>query len=86
MIASLLIPPSFGLSHPLRNRVFIEMDLLLPPNCSGNGEWHASQVQLVGGATTAQKVAQEVSVRIFGSQREDENWKWERSRKELITR
>lgn len=69
MTASLLIPPSFGLHRPLRNRVPIVMDLLLPPICSGTEQLHASQVQLVGGATTG-----------LGPKPEDKNnWKWERS-------
>jgi hypothetical protein len=49
--------------------------------------WHASQVRLVDGATTAQKAAQEVSARILGPKPEDdENHKgWERRRKKLST-
>ncbi|KAJ4171567.1 hypothetical protein NW754_013336 [Fusarium falciforme] len=50
--------------------------------------WHTSQVQLVDGATTAQKAAQEVSARILGPKPDgDENNRkgWERRRKRLGT-
>ncbi|KPA38771.1 hypothetical protein FLAG1_08395 [Fusarium langsethiae] len=51
--------------------------------------WHASQVQLIDGATTTQGAAQGVSARILGPRPrpEDENGLrvWERSRKKLNT-
>ncbi|KAH7131174.1 hypothetical protein EDB81DRAFT_888461 [Dactylonectria macrodidyma] len=49
--------------------------------------WHASQVQLVDGPTTAQKATQEVSARILGPKPEDDENKkgWERRRKKLST-
>ncbi|KAM5349963.1 hypothetical protein ACJ41O_006468 [Fusarium nematophilum] len=50
--------------------------------------WHTSQVQLIDGATTAQKAAQEVSARILGPKPDgDENNRkgWERHRKRLGT-